>query len=132
MFKIIQTNIRILRNTKAYITRKHKEYEKTHQFHATSGLKKKEQARTSIIERVFRVIPLKTLRKSTIFIGDNTITPFSGYFSISSEISIDFGLTLFTVLTIPADTGRNEVLRLSQKAYNLITERRKRRQSDKP
>ena len=39
--------------------------------------------------------------------------PLFGRFSISSEILIDFGLTLFTVLPTPADTGRNGLPRSS-------------------
>ncbi len=57
--------------------------------------------------------------------------PHFGRFSISSEILIDFGLTLFMVLTSPVDTGRNEVPGAFRKACNLITENQKRRQSDK-
>ena len=57
--------------------------------------------------------------------------PLFDRFSISSEILIDFGLTLFTVLIFFTDNKWSEVRRLSEKAYNLITENRKYRQSDK-
>ncbi len=58
--------------------------------------------------------------------------PLFGRFSISSEILIDFGLTLFMVSVPPADTGRNEVRSPFRKARNLIAENRKQQQSDKP
>ena len=49
--------------------------------------------------------------------------PLFGRFSISSEILIDFGLTLFTVLTGSADNRENVVPSLWRKVYNLIIER---------
>ena len=58
--------------------------------------------------------------------------PLFGRFSISSEILIDFGLTLFMVSVPPADTGRNEVRSPFRKARNLIAENRKQQQIDKP
>ena len=58
--------------------------------------------------------------------------PLFGRFSISSEILIDFGLTLFTVLTHSDDNRENEVPSPSPKAYNLIIGNRKQQQSDKP
>ncbi len=53
----------------------------------------------------------------------NTITPFLGCFSISSEILIHFGLTFFMVLIFPADAGRDEVLGPFRKVDYLIAER---------
>ena len=53
-------------------------------------------------------------------------------FSISSEILIDFGLTLFMVLAFADDNRENEVPSPYRKAYNLIAENRKQQQSDKP
>ena len=58
--------------------------------------------------------------------------PLFGRFSISSEILIDFGLTLFTVLAPLFDNRKKEVRSPFRKACKLITENRKHRQSDKP
>ena len=68
----------------------------------------------------------------TTNIGKCTITPSFDCFSISTEILIDFGLTLFTVLTHSDDNRENEVPSPSPKAYNLIIGNRKQQQSDKP
>ena len=62
----------------------------------------------------------------------NYNNPYFSHFSISSEILIHFGLTLFTVLTGSDDNRENEVPSSFRKAYNLIAKNRKRRQSDKP
>ena len=61
-----------------------------------------------------------------------TITPFPGYFSISSEKLIDFELTFFMVLTCSTDNRGDEVRSPFRKGYNLIAGNRKHRQSDKP
>ena len=60
-----------------------------------------------------------------------TITSPLGHFSISSEKLIDFGLTFFMVLACSTDNRGDEVRSPFRKAYNLITKKRKRRQSDK-
>ncbi|RDU47599.1 hypothetical protein DWU89_18700 [Parabacteroides acidifaciens] len=67
-----------------------------------------------------------------LLIEKYTLTPCFDCFSISSEILIDFGLTLFTILAHSDDNRENEVPSPSPKAYNLIIENRKYRQSDKP
>ena len=58
--------------------------------------------------------------------------PLFGRFSISSEILIDFGLTLFMVLAFTDDNKENELPNPFQKVCNLFVENRKQRQSDKP
>ena len=57
--------------------------------------------------------------------------PLFGRFSISSEILIDFGLTLFMVLAFTDDNRENELPNPFQKVCNLFVENRKQRQSDK-
>ena len=49
-----------------------------------------------------------------------TITPHFYRFSISSEILIDFELTLFLVLTSPADIGKSGLPSTLQKTCNLF------------
>ncbi len=61
-----------------------------------------------------------------------TITPCPFYFSISSEILIDFELTLFTVLIFFTDNRWSEVRRQSEKPCNLIAGNGKHQQSVKP
>lgn len=58
--------------------------------------------------------------------------PLFGCFSISSEIPVHFGLTLFTVLAILFDNERNEVPKSFLNAFFLIAGSWECRQSDKP
>ena len=80
---------------------------------------------------VYPLMPANGTSGNGRLLDYNTITLCFGCFSISSEILIDFGLTLFMVLTGSDDNRENEVPSLFQKACNLIIENRKHRQSDK-
>ncbi|RHO64540.1 hypothetical protein DW083_21200 [Parabacteroides sp. AF48-14] len=79
----------------------------------------------ALLTQIFLVLDLLQIEKYTL-------TPCFDCFSISSEILIGFGLTLFTVLTHSDDNRENEVPSPSPKAYNLIIGNRKQQQSDKP
>ena len=57
--------------------------------------------------------------------------PHFGRFSISSEILVDFGLTFFIDYPFQSDNRWSEVRSPFRKAFFLIAENRKRRQSDK-
>ncbi|RDU47642.1 hypothetical protein DWU89_18455 [Parabacteroides acidifaciens] len=74
-----------------------------------------EQSLNALVQN-FLVLDLLQIEKYTL-------TPCFDCFSISSEILIDFGLTLFTVLTGSADNRENVVPSPWRKVYNLIIER---------